>query len=380
MSEAAIEDDPAITGQLLAAVVASTPQVRDAILTAILSRRDRYGQVLDLVEKQVLPAAVLSAAQRTALLEASDAVVRERARALLTSAGLEDPQAFARYAAALQGTRDPVRGGELFRQNCGKCHRAHGVGFAVGPDLSAEFQRAEETILHDILIPSGTLTSGYVTYVIETTDGRILSGLLASESASSILLNQPEGKTESVLRKDIEDIRASSVSLMPDNLIKSLRAARRGRHRGLAASRRHPRPLRQLIHAELRREFGARPVGRQIGQMGQQPLGPPLDQRLLEQLALGGVGQLQGEGDQVGQHAQRNLAREELLELVELSDRLGSNWRKTAVSFCCSSERAAAVVAGQTSGTSRTSASRNAWSGGSSRTISIRSSPNTNRL
>jgi putative heme-binding domain-containing protein len=222
VAELAVENDAEITRELLDSVAAGTPQVRDAILNAVFSRRERLPDVAAAIENQTLPAAALSAVQRTALLEHPDSALRKRAAAFLVAAGHDDPETFARYAAALKNKRDSTRGAQLFRQHCGICHQAHGVGVAVGPDLSAEFQRAEETILHDILTPSAAITAGYVTYVVATADGRIVTGLLASESASSVIVKQAQGKTESVLRKDIEQIKASTVSLMPDNLIKTL--------------------------------------------------------------------------------------------------------------------------------------------------------------
>ena len=222
VAELAVENDSEVTRGMLAAVAASTPQIRDAILNAVFSRRERLADVAAAIEQQVLPASALSAVQRSALLENPDAALRQRAVPLFDRAGRDDPELFARYAAALKGERDIARGAQLFRQHCGVCHQAHGAGVAVGPDLSAEFQRAEETILRDILTPSGAITSGYVTYIVATADGRIVTGLLASESASSVIVKQAEAKTESVLRKDIEEIKVSPVSLMPDNLVKTL--------------------------------------------------------------------------------------------------------------------------------------------------------------
>jgi putative membrane-bound dehydrogenase-like protein len=222
VAELAVEDDANVTREMLAAVATSTPQVRDAILSAVFSRRERLADVVAAIERQTLPPSTLTAVQRAALLESPDAALRKRAAALFDAAGGNDPQMFARYAAALKSERDSTRGARLFSQNCGVCHQAHGVGVAVGPDLSAEFQRAEETILRDILAPSSAITSGYATYVVTTDDGRVFTGLLASESASSVIVKQAGGKAESVLRKDIDEIKASTASLMPDNLTNTL--------------------------------------------------------------------------------------------------------------------------------------------------------------
>ena len=120
----------------------------------------------------------------------------------------------------------PARGGiigeRVFRDNCATCHQAHGLGFAVGPDLGAEFQRAEEAILKDILAPNETISAGYPTYVIETAAGLTLNGILASESAISITLRLAAGAEQVVLRKDIARFESMSVSLMPEALATTL--------------------------------------------------------------------------------------------------------------------------------------------------------------
>src|SRR5262249_31841207 len=100
--------------------------------------------------------------------------------------------------------------------------QAHGVGHAVGPDLSAEFQRAEETIIRDVLAPSDTLSPGYGTYTVATEAGQVFGGLLVAESPTSITLRQAEGKDQIILRKDVEEVRAMSASMMPDDLRKTV--------------------------------------------------------------------------------------------------------------------------------------------------------------
>src|SRR5262249_48398541 len=99
---------------------------------------------------------------------------------------------------------------------------AHGVGVAVGPDLTAEFGRAEETIIRDMLAPSDVISVGYMSYVVTTTDGRVFTGLLAAESATSVTLRQAGGKDQVILRNDIEELHAVPLSLMPDNFAKLL--------------------------------------------------------------------------------------------------------------------------------------------------------------
>src|SRR5262249_25067839 len=222
IAQLAGEDERGVTDTLVNALPSSTPQVREAILNAIFSRRDRWPALVEALEKKTVPVWVLDAVQRAALLEAKEPELRKRAAVLLKAAGGVKEEVFLRYAKALQDKRDPARGLQVFREKCASCHQAHGLGHAVGPDLSAEFQRAEETILRDVLAPSDTISPGYVTYSVTTTAGQVFSGLLASESPTSVTVRQAEGKEQVILRKNVDELRALPVSLMPEDLVKTV--------------------------------------------------------------------------------------------------------------------------------------------------------------
>ena len=222
LAELAEDDDPAITSQLLDALPDATPKLREAILNALFARRERLPLLLDAIEKKSFPTSALSAIQRSALLENPDEALRQRAQPLLTVTNAQLLESLPRFTAALKGPRDAKHGEKVFREKCATCHVVRGIGFAVGPDLAAEFQRAEETIVRDILSPSEAIAAGYVTYVVETTNGQILTGLIAGESANSITLRQPEGKEQSILRNEIAMLKSSPVSIMPEELGKTL--------------------------------------------------------------------------------------------------------------------------------------------------------------
>lgn len=222
VSELALEGDPQIATALITAVSDNTPQVQTAILEAVFSRRERLSDVVAALEDGSLAPASLSAVQRAELLEHSDEDLRARASKALQSTVAVDDQLFARYRNALTFERDVERGGRLFTQYCAVCHQAHGVGIELAPNLSAEAKRAEETYLQDILAPSSTITAGYGTYIVITNEGQVVTGLLKSEGGSSVTLKQQEGKSHTILRKDIEELKASNVSLMPDNLTNTL--------------------------------------------------------------------------------------------------------------------------------------------------------------
>ena len=55
-----------------------------------------------------------------------------------------------------------------------------------------------------------------------TKDGRIHDGIKVTETPGSLTLRNPDEGDDSILRTNIVEIRASSVSLMPEGLEKNL--------------------------------------------------------------------------------------------------------------------------------------------------------------
>lgn len=120
--------------------------------------------------------------------------------------------------AALKQKPDLDAGKVLFQSICASCHRSHGMGFVVGPDLDAEFQRAPEVILRDVLFPSEAARPGYETMMVKTQRGETLLGVTASDSPTSLTLHLPGGIERTVLRKRAEIRTIRNVSLMPAGL------------------------------------------------------------------------------------------------------------------------------------------------------------------
>ena len=102
------------------------------------------------------------------------------------------------------------------------CHRANGAGQDVGPDLATIQNRTPESLLAEILAPNREILANYTQYVVMLEDGRLASGMIATESPTSISLKRAEGVQETILRQNIEEIRGSGKSLMPEGLEQSI--------------------------------------------------------------------------------------------------------------------------------------------------------------
>ena len=127
-----------------------------------------------------------------------------------------------RYKAALAKEGDAKRGRDIFKTNCAACHKIAGIGTLVGPDISDSIVKAPEQLLVDILDPSRVIDNNYATFVVKTKSGAVISGFIAAQTASSLTLRRGEGQEDVVLRQDIEEMKSSGVSLMPEGLEKNV--------------------------------------------------------------------------------------------------------------------------------------------------------------
>ena len=120
---------------------------------------------------------------------------------------------------------DADRGGEHFQALCAQCHHFRGEGYQVGPDLGMAFTKGKEDLLTSILDPNAAMAPEYANYLVETSRGVLLNGIIAGETASSVTLARANGETDTILRSEIRDIRTEGLSLMPDGLEQGLGAA-----------------------------------------------------------------------------------------------------------------------------------------------------------
>lgn len=117
---------------------------------------------------------------------------------------------------------DSKRGAEVFNKVCAQCHKLHGQGNDVGPDLTDNGRSSLEQLLSNLLDPNLVIGKDYQAYMVATSDGRVLTGLLVENSQQRVVLKVAGGKQEVVAREDIEAFKPSALSLMPEDLEKQI--------------------------------------------------------------------------------------------------------------------------------------------------------------
>jgi putative heme-binding domain-containing protein len=62
----------------------------------------------------------------------------------------------------------------------------------------------------------------YINYTLATTDGRVMTGIIAGESATSLTLKRAEGASDTVLRTNIDELVSTGISIMPEGVEKEI--------------------------------------------------------------------------------------------------------------------------------------------------------------
>lgn len=211
------------SGEVPSAVIKAwnglSPSVRREAIEVLLSRSRWTGALLDAVSKNQISSSFIESARRQALLENADPKIKASAHAIFAAdRGTPRSEVVDNYRSALSLNGDSERGRLVYEKNCMACHKLGTKGFEVGPNLATIQNRTPEQLLIQILDPNRDVLASYTQYNILLDTDRVVTGLIASESPTSITLRRAEGIEETVLRQSIEKITGSGKSIMPEGL------------------------------------------------------------------------------------------------------------------------------------------------------------------
>ena len=117
---------------------------------------------------------------------------------------------------------DSTSGAKVFDKKCANCHKLRGRGTTIGPDLTGAERKNRAKLLRNIVDPSAEVRPQFISHVAVTTDGRVLTGLLADSTADAVTLLDAKNKRTILNRDDLEKLRESPTSLMPEKILGDL--------------------------------------------------------------------------------------------------------------------------------------------------------------
>ncbi len=216
-------DSTDVPPMIIAVWPSQTPQLRATSIETLFTRPKWIAAFLDAIEQQTISRADLDPARIALLQKHNDADIRARATKLFAGFTLARRQEVVdAYQKVLELKGDVDRGRTHFRKICAACHKLEGFGESIGADLNAIRDRGTAAVLLNILDPNREVKPQFLSYVVVLDSGRALTGMIAAETANSLTLRKADGTTETTLRVNIEEIKSTGISFMPEGLEQQL--------------------------------------------------------------------------------------------------------------------------------------------------------------
>jgi putative membrane-bound dehydrogenase-like protein len=211
--------DERVAQALITAWRGFSPARKGQALDLLLSRDTWQDQLLTALAKGDLPPAQIDMARRQRLLTHKVERVRALAAKVFEgSAGGDRQKVLREYQGVLGMKGTAIRGRELFAKQCANCHRFDNAGHPVGPDLAQVANKSPQFLLAAVLDPNQEVDARYVDYLATTESGRVYTGILSAETATSITLKTQEGQEHVLLRSELDELQSTGKSMMPEGM------------------------------------------------------------------------------------------------------------------------------------------------------------------
>jgi putative heme-binding domain-containing protein len=222
----AARDDPRIAPAILDAWDTYDAGERRDALNTLSSRATSANALLDAVASGKPARAELGAFVVRKIESLGDPRLAERLAAEFGRVRASDEARAKRIAALEELVRRPdptnrPHGREVFARTCEQCHTLFDAGGHVGPDLTGSNRADLAYLLSNVVDPNAVVGRDYLATLVWTKDGRLLTGIEKSRTASAITLAS-ENETVVIARADVEEEKLSDLSTMPEGLLDAL--------------------------------------------------------------------------------------------------------------------------------------------------------------
>ncbi|HVW01532.1 MAG TPA: c-type cytochrome, partial [Planctomycetaceae bacterium] len=203
------------------------PTRQDALQT--LAARPAWAmRLLDAVEAGTVPRTDITAYTARQLMSLRDATLSERVRKVwgeLRTTPAEKAKLIANYQKRLPldsiRKADVSAGRALFQKTCANCHRFFGEGGNIGPDITGSQRTNLDYLLQTLIDPSAAVARDYQMQIIQTTAGRVITGLVVGETKAAVTIQTVNEKVV-IPVDEIEERTISQVSMMPEGMLQTL--------------------------------------------------------------------------------------------------------------------------------------------------------------
>lgn len=219
-------DDAKTPGLILKAYKSfSVAEKRDALNT--LASRPEFAQHLfAAVQKKLIPASDITADVVRQLRNLADPEIDARV-ADAFNVQRQSPEEKLKLIAAVKAVLtagppgDAQRGREVYARTCQQCHVLFDAGGDVGPNITGANRADLDYLLLHILDPNAVIPVEYRTTVVQTKDGRVITGILAKQDGNALTL-KAANETIVLPRGDVKRTKDQEISMMPEGLLDGL--------------------------------------------------------------------------------------------------------------------------------------------------------------
>ena len=103
------------------------------------------------------------------------------------------------------------------KANCSGCHQVGNRGGIMGPDLTMAGRRRSAVYLRDAIVAvDKDLTPGFLTVIVETKEGKKITGVQRGFDTFSAQLVNSKGEYFSFYKEQVKSIKREARSLMPN--------------------------------------------------------------------------------------------------------------------------------------------------------------------
>ncbi len=220
--------EKAVTSRLLVELPKFSPKVNARAIELLLGREPSAAALLRSVDRGVLKASNIPVDQvrRVALFEDGelDALVTKHWGKLGAATREEKLAEVRRLNNDLRAAGGNAEAGKVvFRKLCATCHQFRGDGTKLGPDLTTANRKDRDYMLISLVDPSVVIRKEFLSHVVQMQDGRVLNGLIVERTDAGLTLANAKNERVTLAVADIEELRESPVSLMPDDQYKQLK-------------------------------------------------------------------------------------------------------------------------------------------------------------